>query len=233
MHLPAQSRITTASAAEPYVGLALALDLSVVRALGEEIPPTAEAGEIRAAATMAADSDILDAMGRLFALVERPAAAAVLAPLIAREIHYWLLQSRHGGPLRSLAQTDSRAARITRAISVIRRDFERPIAIADLAQTAAMSLSAFHHHFRAITGLTPLQFQKQLRLSEARRLMLAEDRSIAAAAFAVGYESTTQFTREYARQFGAPPRRDLRAANERAWGLAGDARAIPSREIGG
>jgi AraC-like DNA-binding protein len=118
--------------------------------------------------------------------------------------------------LRSLAQADSRASRIARAIGVIRRDFHLAIAVADLAQTAAMSLSAFHHHFRAITGLTPLQFQKQLRLTEARRLMLAEDRSIAAAAFAVGYESASQFTREYARQFGAPPRRDLRAAAGRA-----------------
>ena len=204
MHLPALSRITKASAAEPYVALAFALDLSLARALAEEICPAAEADGMRAAATLAADADILDAMGRLFALAERPAAASVLAPLVAREIHYWLLNSRHGGLLRSLAQADLRASRIMRAISVIRRDFHAPIAVADLAQTAAMSLSAFHHHFRAITGLTPLQFQKQLRLSEARRLMLAEDRSIAAAAFAVGYESTTQFTREYARQFGAP-----------------------------
>lgn len=208
--LPAASRIVQASAARPYVALALELDMTIVRDLVEEIGAGSGRVKAHAAATFAADELILDAMRRLFALVERQAAAPVLCPLIVREIHYWLLTTAHGAVLEELAHADSHAARIARAIALIRRDFADPLPVAALASVAAMSLSAFHEHFRAVTGTSPLQFQKQLKLAEARRLMLSRRYSVADAAFEVGYESPTQFSREYSRHFGASPRQDLR-----------------------
>jgi AraC-like DNA-binding protein len=209
MELPTLARIVRASASRPYIALALELDAALLRELAAETGEGPAPRETAAAvAAGEADAAILDAMRRLFDLTEKPHAAPVLAPLIRREIHYWLLSARHGAMLRALARADSGAARIAQATARIRRDYSARLRIADLARDAAMSPSAFHEHFRTVTGTTPLQYQKRLRLMEARRLMLAGDHSVSAAAFAVGYESPTQFSREYTRQFGLPPRRD-------------------------
>jgi AraC-like DNA-binding protein len=127
-------------------------------------------------------------------------------------MHYCLLTGRHGGPIRQLGWPNGHGQRVARAIAVLRAEFARPLAIERLAAVAGMSPSSFFQHFRAVTSLSPLQFQKQLRLIEARRLMLSEGVSASSAAFAVGYESVSQFTREYCRLFGLPPVRDMKVA---------------------
>ncbi|EHL3624202.1 helix-turn-helix transcriptional regulator, partial [Salmonella enterica] len=129
---------------------------------------------------------------------------------LRRELHYWLLRSVHGPAIRALGAVDSHAGRISRAVAILRKDFMQPISVEALAGVAGMSVSVFHQHFRAITTTSPLQFQKQLRLIHARRLMLAEGVGIAQAAYTVGYASVSQFTREYVRMYGAPPGRDVR-----------------------
>jgi AraC-like DNA-binding protein len=134
---------------------------------------------------------------------------------LIRELHFWLLSGRHGGAIRSLGVTDSHAQRVSRAVALVRENFARPLRVEQLAEAAGMSVSSFHEHFRAVTSLTPLQFQKQLRLIEARRMMLADGEMISNAAYAVEYESVTQFTREYGRMFGLPPARDMKAAKTR------------------
>ncbi len=212
LDLPATSQIVQARPDAPYVALSLALDRARLGDLAGRMAGAPEAGPGPAAVTLEGDAEIRDAMGRLFALIGRPAAIPVLAPLIAEEVHYWLLTSRHGAMLRGLVQADAQGARIARVVELIRREFDRPLVVTDLARRAAMSPSTFHAHFRAVTGLTPLQLQKRLRLVEARRLMLSDGLSVAAAAYSVGYESPTQFSRDYARLFGAPPRREVVAA---------------------
>lgn len=209
LDMPALARVVQASRHAPFVALAVVLDIALIRELAAETGGrTSGPQTVEAVVTGQADEAVLDAMGRLFALNDKPEAARVLVPLIRKEIHYWLLTARHGGILRELAEKDSRASGIAQAIAVIRRGFASTLRVEDLARTAGMSGSAFHAHFKAITGTTPLQFQKQLRLMEARRLMQAEKLSVASTAFKVGYESPTQFSREYARHFGASPRTD-------------------------
>lgn len=209
LDLPALARVVEASRQKPYVALALALDMALIRDLAAETDARSFGREpVEAVVSGEADEAVLDAMGRLFALHDKPDAARVLESLIRKEIHYWLLTARHGGILRELVEKDSHAARIAQAIAVIRRGYASSLRIEDLARAAGMSGSAFHAHFKAITGTTPLQFQKQLRLMEARRLMQAEKLTVASTAFQVGYESPTQFSREYARHFGASPRSD-------------------------
>jgi AraC-like DNA-binding protein len=140
----------------------------------------------------------------------------VLQAQLVREMHYWLLMGRHGPAIRRLGWPDSHARRIGRSVALLRAEFNRPIGVERLAAEAGMSVSSFHQHFRAVTSLTPLQFHKQLRLIEARRLMAAEGLAAGRAAFAVGYESVPHFTRDYGKLFGLPPGRDMRAAREGA-----------------
>lgn len=151
---------------------------------------------------------VADCALRLVHLLERPEAAAVLRSSIVKELHYWLLAGRHGAAIRRLALAGGHVQRVARATAILRAEFTRPLPVERLAAAAGMSLSSFHQHFRAVTRLSPLQFQKQLRLLEARRLMAGDGLSASAAAFAVGYGSVSQFTREYGRMFGVPLRRD-------------------------
>ncbi|HOV05276.1 MAG TPA: AraC family transcriptional regulator [Kaistiaceae bacterium] len=207
--LPTIAQVIRASPAEPYVALALRLDTTVLRETAAQMASLpGPGGAASPVATAAADAALVDAMARLFGLVDKPEAAAVLAPLVIREIHFWLLSARHGAMLRALTRADSHAARIATAIGHIRQDFKAPLRIADLARLAGMSNSAFHDHFKAMTGTTPLQYQKQLRLMEARRLIVDTGSPVSNAAFAVGYESPNQFSRDYARRFGTAPRDD-------------------------
>ena len=207
--VPTLSQITSASRILPYYSLVLELDAAIIRDLVDQIGPAPfEADQpVRVDPT---DSEIADAALRLVRLFDRPQALETLGASLRRELHYWLLNGRHGGAIRALGVVDSHAHRIGRAVALLRARFTEPIRIHELAQVAGMSLSAFHVHFRSITSLTPLQFQKQLRLIEARRRLVAGGEAISSAAFGVGYESIPQFTREYGRLFGQPPARDVR-----------------------
>jgi AraC-like DNA-binding protein len=158
---------------------------------------------------------VADAALRLMRLLDRPASVPVLQAQLVREMHYWLLAGRHGSAIRRLGWPDGHVQRVARAVAVLRAEFAETVPVERLAAVAGMSPSSFHQHFRAVTSLSPLQFQKQLRLIEARRLMFAEGVSASHAAFAVGYESVPQFTREYGRMFGLSPVRDMKAARER------------------
>lgn len=208
--VPTISQITEASPAAPYYALALELDAATLRALSAEADlRPADTAPVR---IQPADPDVTDAALRLMHLLDRPAAQPILGEGLLRELHYWLLTGHHGAAIRGLGAVGSHADRIARAVAQIRQNFVSAVRIADLAEVAGMSESSFHQHFRAITTLSPLQFQKQLRLIEARRLMLAKGAAISHAAHEVGYESVPQFTRDYARLFGTPPGRDMRDA---------------------
>lgn len=218
LELPGRSAILEASAERPFLSLALRLDLREIGSLlleGVVPPPPPPGGERLAMATGAVDLPLLDAFDRLLALLDAPRDAPVLAPLLRREITYRLLRGEAGWRLRQIAAVDGQGHQIARAITLLRQRWAEPLRVEDLAREALMSVSSFHHHFKAFTGMSPLQFQKQLRLGEARRLMLTEHLDAAAAAYRVGYESASQFSREYARQFGAPPGRDIAALRAR------------------
>jgi AraC-like DNA-binding protein len=204
--LPVCSRITKA----PYLALVLKVDVATVRELYDKVADSPLDNErARAALTHQADPGLLDALRRYLALADSPADAKILGTLTSKEIHYRLLVAPFGGMLRNLIRHDSNASAIARAIGYIRDDIRSPLAIPDLAQRVGMSASSFHKHFKTITLTTPLQYQKELRLLEARRLLKTGGASVTTAAYDVGYESPSQFSREYARKFRVPPSQDL------------------------
>lgn len=213
--VPTISQITRATVVAPYYSLVMELDAAVIADLVSEIGPLPFAADRRVLVDPT-ETEVADAAGRLLRLLDRPDTLAVLGGQLLRELHFWLLSGRHGGAIRALGVKDSHAQRVARAVTILRDRYAEPVRMERLAEAAGMSLSAFHAHFRTITSLTPLQFQKQLRLIEARRRMLAEGRAISDAAYDVGYESVSQFTREYGRMFGAPPARDVRQARAQA-----------------
>ena len=204
--VPVLSRVTRA----PYLALVLAVAAGTIRKLYDEVAESVlEGGQAGAAVTHRADAGLLGALHRYLALADSSADAKVLGPLILKEIHYRLLVAPFGGMLRSLIRHDSQASAIARAIGHIRGDIRSPIEIPELARRVGMSPSSFHKHFKVITSTTPLQYQKELRLLEARRLLLTGSASVTTAAYEVGYESSSQFSREYARKFGLPPSRHI------------------------
>jgi AraC-type DNA-binding domain-containing proteins len=209
--VPTVSQITCADARLPYYSLVFELDPSVIDALTLEMEVAQEqsGAPVRVEPT---EREVADAALRLMRLLDRPAAVPVLKAQFIREMHFWLLAGRHGPAIRNLGVAEGNAQRVARAVAVIRTDYAQPLRVERLAEAAGMSPSTFHQHFRAVTTLSPLQFQKQLRLIEARRMMLSEGVSASNAAHAVGYESVPQFTREYGRMFGAPPVREIKSA---------------------
>jgi len=209
--VPTVSQIARASLVEPYLSLALYLDPTVIGELWVEMKVAREATNVPVRIDPT-DREVADTALRLMRLLERPESVPVLQTQLIREMHYWLLSGRHGASVRQLGSPDSHAQRIARAVALIREEYAKQLPVERLAEAARMSASSFHQHFRAITTLSPLQFQKQLRLIEARRLMLAEGVSASHAAYTVGYESVPQFTREYGRMFGLPPVKHVRAA---------------------
>ncbi|GGC45056.1 AraC family transcriptional regulator [Chelatococcus reniformis] len=209
--VPTASQIIRASIAAPYYSLVLELDLAIIAELTVEMRAERVIDDVPVRAEPT-DAEVADAALRLMRLLDRPASLPILRAQLLREVHYWLLVGRHGPAIRRLGWPDGHVQRVARAVAVLRAEFARPLPVARLAEAAGMSPSSFHHHFRAATSLSPLQFQKQLRLIEARRLMVSEGTSPSRAAFAVGYESVPQFTREYGRLFGLPPGRDVEAA---------------------
>lgn len=215
MDLPVKSAVMEASPERPYLGVALRLDWREIASLMLELPapPKGAEGAVprdnRAMSTGALTAPLLDAFDRLLALLDQPQDIPALAPLVRREIHYRLLVGEAGARLRQIATVDTQSHQVARTIASLNARFTEPLRVEALAREAGMSLSTFHHHFKALTAMSPLQYQKQLRLTEARRLMLSERVDAATAAYRVGYESPSQFSREYRRLFGAPPTRDI------------------------
>jgi len=211
VHLPTIVQIIEASPDKPYLGLRLKFDLREVSQLmvDSNLPLPRPQQSSRGMATGGVTLQLLNAIQRLIDLLADEKDIPILAPVIQREIIYRLLVGDQGERLRQIATAGSQSQQIARAIGWLQSNYSMPVSIDDLAAQANMSTSTFHHHFRSLTALSPLQYQKQLRLQEARRLMLAERMDAANAAFQVGYESPSQFSREYNRMFGAPPLRDV------------------------
>ncbi len=234
--LPTATRVTEASEERPYLGVVLELDPAFVGSVMVEasLPAPRENAAVRAFDVSQLDAGLLDAAVRLVRLLASPAEEArFLRPLVTREIVFRLLKGEQGGRLRQIAVLGGHSHRIARALERLSNDFDRPLRIEDIARESGMSVSGFHHHFKAVTAMSPLQFQKRMRLQEARRLMLGEDIDAASAGHRVGYGDASHFTREYKRLFGAPPMRDverLRAAalREPATVSANLAQARPS-----
>ncbi|WP_459614245.1 AraC family transcriptional regulator [Bordetella sp. 2513F-2] len=214
--VPTVSQIVHASPLRPYYSLVMELDLALIAELAMEMGAPSGAGHEAPVKVEPTDAEVAGAALRLLQLVDQPAALPVLRAPRVRELHYWLMAGRHGAAVRRLCWPDGHAQRIARAVALLRAQYAQPLRVEQLAAAAGMSPSSFHHHFRAMTSLSPLQFQKQLRLIEARRLMLAEGLPASSAAFAVGYESASQFTREYRRMFGLPPGRETSEARRLA-----------------
>lgn len=218
VHLPTTVQVIEASAAKPYLGLRLTFDLREVAQLltDSQLPAPRTQQPGRGMATGEVTRPLVDAFVRLIALLDAPEDIPILAPVIQREIVYRLLTGDQGARLRQIAAAGSQSQQIARAIEWLKGNYAAPLHVDDLAQRASMSTSTFHHHFRSMTALSPLQYQKLLRLQEARRLMLAERLDAASAGFQVGYESPSQFSREYSRLFGAPPLRDINRLRQTA-----------------
>ena len=206
VELPASGWVVEATLAKPYVAVSMRLDRASLSSLILDMPDSSE-GQIAGFAVSAVTPDLLDAWSRLLSLLDTPDDAAVLAPMREREVLYRLLKGPRGGALRQIARADSRLSQVRQAIAWIRSHFEKTLRVEQLADLAGMSPASFHRHFKAATAMSPLQYQKMLRLQEARRLLVASA-DAAHAAHRVGYESASQFSREYARMFGAPPGRD-------------------------
>jgi len=220
VHLPTLVQVTAASPEQPYLGLRLTFDLREVSQLmaDSHLPPPKTQQSSRGMATGEVTPSLVNAFERLIDLLATEEDIPILAPVIQREIIYRLLTGDQGTRLRQIAAAGSQSHQIARAIDWLKGNYHQPLRIDDLAAQARMSTSTFHHHFRSMTALSPLQYQKQLRLQEARRLMLAERLDAATAAFQVGYESPSQFSREYSRLFGSPPLRDISNLRQQAIG---------------
>jgi AraC-like DNA-binding protein len=218
--LPTVWQIIEASREKPCLGLMLKLDQREISQLmvDSHLPPPRAQQSSRGMATGEVTLPLLTAFQRLIDLLAEPKDIPILAPIIHREISYRLLVSDQGARLRQMASAGSQSHQIARAIDWLKGNFTRPLRIDDLATQVHMSTSTFHHHFRALTAMSPLQYQKRLRLDEARRLMLTERLDATTVAFQVGYESPSQFSREYSRLFGAPPLRDITSLRQLAPG---------------
>ncbi len=224
--LPTFVQVIKASPEKPYLGLVLNIDQREISQLmvDSNLPPPRPQQSSRGMATGEVTLPLLAAFQRLLDLLDEPEDIPILAPIIEREIFYRLLVGDQGARLRQIAATGSQSNQIARAIDWLKGNFTKPLRIDDLAAQVNMSTSTFHHHFRQVTAMSPLQYQKWLRLNEARRLMLAEDQDATTAAFQVGYESPSQFSREYSRLFGAPPLRDITGLRQMARGEEGRGR---------
>lgn len=207
--LPAIGTVHAEPTGEPYLAVSLTLDRAVIASLLEKTPLSAGEGDGYSVA--ATTPELLDAWVRLMRLMERPEDIPVLAPVYEREVLYRVLQGPQGWMLRDIATPGAALSGVHAAARWMREHFDQPASIDDLASLAAMSVSAFHRRFKAVTSMTPLQFHKTIRLIRARSLMVTEGLGAAAASDRVGYESPSQFNREYARLFGRPPRRDAEA----------------------
>lgn len=218
LDLPATSEVVAASPERPCLGLTLMLDLRVLAELIAQcgLPLSRPRAASKSVGISSVTPAILNPLGRLLDLLDEPDAIPVLSPLLQREIHYRLLMSDQSALLRQIASVDAQGHRVAKAIAWLKANYAVPLRIEELAARVRMSTPTFHHHFRQLTSMSPLQYQKWLRLNEAKRLMLNEHLDAASAAFQVGYESPSQFNREYSRLYGAPPKRDIAALRNTA-----------------
>src|SRR6266571_3432282 len=223
VELPRVSQVLEASKERPYLSLRLELSSTLVSSVMVEAGHSSSPGHanMRAIDVSPLDVNLLDAMVRLVRLLDSPAEARVLMPLVTQEIIYRLLVGEQGTRLRHLAILGGYTPSIARAIERLRQDFDQPLRIEQMARELGMSVSGFHHHFKAVTAMSPLQFQKRLRLQEARRLMLGGDLDAASTAYRVGYRDASHFNREYKSLFGVPPMRDVQRLREAAQDRAG------------
>ncbi|HCG8757677.1 AraC family transcriptional regulator [Vibrio parahaemolyticus] len=214
--LPIIANIIEASEEQPYLGLIVELDLTEISQLiiDSELAFTQSKEAQKGIAVGELSESLLDAFVRLAELLDEGQNIKILAPIIKREIFYRLLMSEQGTRLHQIVTAGSHSHQIAKAIDWLKNNFVKPLSVGDLASYTGMSKSSFYTHFRSMTSMTPLQFQKKLRLSEARRLMLTENLDAMAATFKVGYESPSQFSREYSRLFGAPPSKDIKSLRE-------------------
>ncbi len=221
--LPYVGQVLEASQERPFLSLRLDLAPTLVGEVLVEVGHASlrDHADVRAISVSPVDGHLLDAMVRVARLLDAPDEARVLLPLITREIIYRLLRGEQGARLRHLAILGGYSPSIARAIERLRQDFDQPLRIEQMARELGMSVSVFHHHFKAVTAMSPLQFQKRLRLLEARRLMLGEDLDAAGAAYRVGYHDASHFNREYKSLFGVPPMRDVQRLREAAQDRAG------------
>ncbi|QTN01146.1 helix-turn-helix domain-containing protein [Sediminibacillus dalangtanensis] len=215
VHLPITGQIVKATPEKPYLCVHLQLEMSqifeVVQSSNQEIPSSSPG---RGLVISRINDSLLEVVLRLIRLLENPKDIPVLAESIKREIIYRVLQNEQNESLKHFALVGSQAHRIAKAIGVLNQKFDQPLKVADLAKEARMSSSSFYNHFKEVTGMSPIQYQKQLRLQEARRLLLTENMEAAEAAFQVGYESPSHFSREYSRRFGLSPMKDIRLLRE-------------------
>ncbi|MGX9117126.1 AraC family transcriptional regulator [Mesorhizobium sp. BHbsci] len=213
LDMPAHTQVLEATPEKPCLGLTLKLDLRIMAELISQgnLAPVAERSNSRAIGVGTLTPEIVAPLERLVGLLDEPGAVPLLAPLVQREIHYRLLVSDQASRLWQIIAAGSQSHRIAMIIAWLKLNFASPLRVEDLSERAQMSASTFHQHFRELTSMSPLQYQKWLRLTEARRLMLNEHFDAASAAFKVGYESASQFSREYGRLYGAPPKRDVAA----------------------
>jgi AraC-like DNA-binding protein len=218
VELPVVSQIREASKEQPYLSFRLQLDPALVGSVLVEadLPSPRGEGEVKAIDVSPLDASLLDAVVRLIRLLESPTDARVLAPPVTREIIYRLLMGAQGARLRHIAILGGDTHRIAKVVDLLRKDFKEPLRIESIAQALGMSISGLYHQFKAVTAMSPLQFQKRLRLQEARRLMLGEHLDAASAGSRVGYDDAAHFNREYKSVFGLPPMRDVERLRQAA-----------------
>jgi AraC-like DNA-binding protein len=223
VEVPYISRVLEASKERPYLSFRLELPPALVGSVMAEVgqTPSPRSATVRALDVSTLDANLLDAVVRLARLLETPDEARVLMPLILREMIYRLLTGAQGSRLRHLAMHGGYTPTVVRAIQQLRQNLDQPLRVEQMARELGMSVSGFHHHFKAVTAMSPLQFQKRLRLYEARRLMLGEALDAASAAYRVGYNDASHFNREYKSLFGVPPMRDVQRLRESTGALAG------------
>jgi AraC-like DNA-binding protein len=209
--LPMTFKVEEASKDTPYLGFRLNLDPTLVASVMMEAGIETKKSDLRVKAigVSSVDVDLVDAVVRLIRLLDTPDKRRVLAPLVIKEIVYRLITSGQGARLSHMLASTGDTRRISKAIGHLREHYEEPLKVENMARALGMSASGFHHHFKSVTAMSPLQFQKQMRLQEARRLMLGEDLDAASAGFRVGYEDPAYFSRDYKKMFGAPPQRDI------------------------
>ncbi|MGF6507106.1 AraC-like DNA-binding protein [Paraburkholderia sp. 32] len=210
LDLPLMGRVYSESRHRPYVALNLELDPGLLTELIMAMPPAGEDGTNALALSITTmTEEVRDALRRILTLLDHPGEIPILAPMLERELLFRLLQGPNGKLLRQIASPRGALSQVRRAVGWISENFDRPLKIDEVCEACGMSRASLHRNFRAVTGQSPLQYQKQLRLLEARRLLMAGEHNTSAAGFAVGYESSSQFSREYLRQFDTSPSKDM------------------------